>query len=261
MDLIKKFFLLGLLVLSLVIPATFANAETPANTEKHVVYSANEITDENELLERALQSVTEDIDATTLSTLTVTDENGEEVNAEAHTISTTQKLSEIINEDGTTTESFVTTVFSESSLVPNSDIEITPFATGDVSKTTTDRYTAVRMVSRIYYDTQVVKGVTHFRMTRGTGSWQTIDASSNITYSNLKAVLSTSGYSSVCDDGYCSQGHTIPDKTSFDYRPNWKPIAKGREGTIAIVMTGTAREGSSSWAVNHTQNLLFDNIN
>jgi hypothetical protein len=233
-------FLVSFAVLFSLLFSSVAFASTApvvsGNTAK-VTFQQNEITDKSALFERALSGIS-DISKTPFApaTAVVTDVNGNKTKVTGYT--TTQHLQTISLADGSTTNSYVTNIFS-----PNfSD-------GGSISFSKWDTSYGVQAYSTIYWTTvDDSNGNAYYYLTQVVGGWH---VSGGLSLLNQSVTLGQAGI--TMNPGSKNVNLTqyyYPTSFSFSYNApsSWASLAvyPPADGIVGMVSQTTIMHGGSS---------------
>ncbi|MFS8602533.1 hypothetical protein LRO89_08000 [Priestia megaterium] len=218
----KKFLTFGTIVVSLLSFNNIVNAEESTN-DIHTTYEQKEITNEEILLERAQNNISDISEKEEEKILPINDativneETGEEENTETYV--TTQKVQETQTDDGSQTDSYVTTVFA------------TAAVSGDASRSdyANDASISVKASSTFYWDKSTVRGVPVYKHKGAKGSWKISD--SNITISNRSYTLNNAGMNP--DKGLVSE--------SKRYELSSNSFSKAAPSTFSTIIASKAK--------------------
>ncbi|MBG9581527.1 hypothetical protein ABE42_20510 [Bacillus thuringiensis] len=220
-----------------------------------VVFENKEISDEEVLISRASEGVTDNpqIEERLESLVTITNESGTMTPLSNSDLkSTTESLKRIVNANGEVVDSYVTTFFGEVSINPNAG-EVSSFA--DHGGGELDSTLSVYSHSRLYYNITTINGKQHYGLTKVTGYWTLQDATTGI--KNTKVRIGQTGLSEAGGNINSGQYKDYSTGTSFTIIPpqTWLPIFQGKGNKIGAYQTCTITKGSQSWNVGFTHNL------
>ncbi|WML37960.1 hypothetical protein RCG19_11940 [Neobacillus sp. OS1-2] len=232
-------------------PSTFAAEGSELENKEVIIFEAQEIKDNNALLSRAKEGVTDnlELDKNMNTLMEVKDKNGKKVNLSKKDVQITSQKLKAVKKGTKVVESYVTTVFSEATFEKsNGNISILGYDTG---KGGLDSTLSVYSYSRVYYE--IVKGgsgnINHYDITKATGYWTLQDVSTGI--KNTNVTLQQWGTSTI------GGVHTVNNSKKFDVGTSfsvvadakWEPVSRATGTVVNAVMRCTITEGSSSWNV------------
>lgn len=253
----KKFLITTLALLTL---PSFAFAQGNANTEE-VLYQAEEITDENELFERAINNVHEvEINESDIPRYSLEQESLDEFSINSlndssflhiDEYSTSQILSEKIV-DGELEKEIAVTVFADvQEVTPKEQTnDFSIMTSGDKGGSAWDSSRSVLASSRIYYTLVTHNGVPSVRLTRVSGSWSISDSSVRLENRNY-----TYGQSGA--NTHRSSGQINISSNSFNTTTpsSWAPAYISPSTNVGVTSRATLRRGTSStWSLTLTNN-------
>ncbi|XZF77795.1 hypothetical protein ACSBO6_09690 [Bacillus sp. AL-1R] len=255
---ITKYKLLICIVLLLSTPLIYSPQKVDAKEyQKEVVlFETKETNDKEVLLSRATKGITDnpEIEKNLKSLINISDKNGSVVPLSKSDVkSTTQKLKRVVKENGEVIDSYVTSVFGEASINPNSNpVSALSFDKGGGAL---DSTLSVYSFSRLYYNVTSISGRDHYGLTKVTGYWTLQDTSTGI--KNTKVKIGQTGISDAGCGTCQNQTQDYAVGTSFSITPpsTWKPVIKGTFNKVGSTLSCTVTEGSQSWNVTFTNNL------
>ncbi|KNZ68720.1 hypothetical protein Tfer_2715 [Thermincola ferriacetica] len=231
--------LITLLVFSLVPVSLAANSQT-----SKTIYQAEEITDINELYNRALNGKTDKI---TYPKAKLKNKEGKPLNVKVY--STTQLLKIEKLKDGKEKKSYVTTTFavvdeielSSEKKSSNSRVKNRYFLNDYKYVEKWDPSKGVKAYQTVYWTVTSIGDDDYYDMYKVKGGWT---VSSSYSVQNCKV--------NIGQNGFYNGGYTISQALTkynvliiYDYNvpPEWKPISKGMVGANSY---GSVRKGTSS---------------
>ncbi|MED3645609.1 hypothetical protein P4475_02005 [Halalkalibacterium halodurans] len=245
---------LGCLSLFCIFSLFLFNLTATAAKEK-VIYEAEEITDINELYERARNGISDEpIKNQNLPNWELTEKETEiRMNkhmSEIEEYATNQLLS-VKKVGDVEVKEYAATVFADIDLKEHSFEENDSFVSilGSTNRSKWDDSVSVRAYSTIYFTESTYRGMDYVRLDKVTGGWQRSDTS--VSLSNRKVVLGCSG------TPVGSQTTTRnPTTNSFSYTTpsTWKRVT-AVQSIVGVNTTVTLKRGTSSqWTLKLTNN-------
>ncbi|WP_191567440.1 hypothetical protein [Metabacillus idriensis] len=253
-----KVKVLSTALLSLLMVFNFSSSPMASGNGDSEVVKYKQVTDLNELYERALNGISDlpEQEEKTFDSFTSTDLSEINSDFETQTNSTSQLL-KVKNVNGKLVETYATTVFQVSQDATDrieqekQDNMIRPFASKSDDKW--DSTYGVKAYATItwnnVYDSNQVK---HFDLTRVTGGWS-YDGAGGYVLSNRSAIVGQVGPGSFgSTSGQSKQVATSSNTYSYTVPASWKPVASTKYTSCGVSTNIKISRGSSSWTLPFT---------